>query len=142
RHLVRIEQTEQPAEAVVARRPMAKINDLGEFVRVGGSKIGDIDTRLRPAQSRRQRDEQHCRKIVPRIEVTRVAHLVENRNRCIHRGSPQSGKPPSESTFTSYAIVFTHVRFPCPGRGGRRSKPCPHACSSPMHSPTPRCRFS
>src|SRR5205814_3974969 len=88
-------------------------NDLGEFVGVGGSKIGDIDTRLRPAQSRRQRDKQHCRKIVPRIEVTRVAHLVENRNRCIHRGSPQSGKPPSESTFTSHAIVFTHVRFPC-----------------------------
>src|SRR5438445_4954714 len=97
---------------------MAKINDLGEFVGVGGSKIGDIDTRLRSAQSRRQRDEQHCRKIVPRIEVTRVAHLIENRNRCIHRGSPQSGKPPSESTFTSNAIVFTHVRFPCP-QGGR-----------------------
>src|SRR6266704_1170959 len=95
---------------------MAKINDLGEFVGVGGSKIGDIDTRLRPAQSRRQRDEQHCRKIVPRIEVTRVAHLIENRNRCIHRGSPQSGKPPSESTFTSNEIVFA-IPLPARGRG-------------------------
>lgn len=44
---------------LAAGRAMAKIDDLGKFFLVGGSKIGDTDTRLRPAQSRRQRNEQH-----------------------------------------------------------------------------------
>ena len=69
----------------MARRAMTKINDLGKIVLVGGSEIGEIDTRFRPAQSRRQRNEQHCWKIMLCIEVTRVANFTENRNECFIR---------------------------------------------------------
>src|SRR5712691_1479621 len=101
----------------MARRAMAKINDLGKLVLVSGSKIGEIDTRFRPAQSRRQRNEQHCRKIMLRVEVTRVANFTENRNEGFHPGSPESGKPSSESTFSSSAIALYSCAIPLRLRG-------------------------
>jgi hypothetical protein len=66
---------------------------------MGGSKIRDIDARLRPAQGCRQRHKQHCRKIMPSIEVSRIANVSKNPDDRFHQGSPESGKPPSESNF-------------------------------------------
>src|SRR5260370_6369781 len=118
-HLLRIEQTEQPAETVMARRAMRKIDNLGKLILMGRSKIRDIDTRLRPTQSRCQRNEQHCRKIMSHIEVTRVVNFTENRKDCFHPGSPESGKPSSESTFSSNAIELYSSAIPPPRGGGR-----------------------
>ena len=61
-HLLRIEQTKQAAEAVMARRAMAKIDNLDKLLLMGGNIIGEIDTRFRPTQSRRQRNRKHCRR--------------------------------------------------------------------------------
>ena len=116
-HFLRIEQAKQAAEAVMARRAMAKIDNLGKLVLVGGSKISVVDTRFRPAQSRCQRNEQHRRKIMLRSEVTRVTNLTENRNQCFHRSSPESGKPSSESTLSSNAIEFYSCAIPLPLQG-------------------------
>ena len=119
RHLVGIQQPKHSAEAVVARCAVTKLDNFGKLLLVSGSKICDIDARLRPTQSRGQRSEQHCRKIVPSIEVTRVANFSENRNKCFHAGSPESGKPPSKSTSSSNAIEFYSdaIPLPCRGRG-------------------------
>jgi hypothetical protein len=43
---------------------------------------------------------------MPCIEVARVVNFTENRKQCFHSGSPESGKPSSESTFSSDAIEF------------------------------------
>ena len=135
-HFLRIEQTEQAAEAVVARRAVAKIDDLGKLVLVGGSKIGNINARFRPAQSRRQRNEQHRRQIMPRIEVARVADLTENRDDCFHLGSPESGRASSESTFSSNAIAFYLSAIPLPTRGRGAPPSSRHRCAStsPEHA--------
>src|SRR4029077_8846147 len=116
-HLVGIQQPKHTAEAVVARCTVTKLDNFGKLFLVGGSKICDIDARLRPTQGRGQRNEQHCWKIVLRIEVTRVANFSENRNECFHAGSPESGKPPSESTSSSSAIEFYSDAIPLPERG-------------------------
>ncbi len=111
-HLVRIEQTEHPAEAVVARCAMTKIDDLVKLVLVGSSKIRDIDTTLRTTQSRRQPDEQHSRKIMSSIEVTGVPDFTKDRDQWFHHGSPESGKPSSESTFYFMAIELYSDAIP------------------------------
>jgi hypothetical protein len=117
RHLVGIKQPEYAAEAVVARCPMVKVDDLGQRGFVGGSKIRDVDARLGAAQSRRQGNEQHCRKVMLRIEVTRITNFTENRNECFHPGSPESGKPSSESTFSNNATVLLICDSPGNPRG-------------------------
>jgi hypothetical protein len=101
----------------MARRAVAKVDDLGELVLMGGSKIGETDTRLRPTQSRRQCNEQHCRKIVLCIEVTGVPNFTEDQNKRIHRGPPESEKPSSESTFYFSAIEFYLPAIPLPKTG-------------------------
>src|SRR5229473_8207847 len=53
-----------------------------------------------------------------RSEVARVANFTENRNECFQRGSPESGKPSSESTFSSSAIEFYSCAIPLPCGGG------------------------
>jgi hypothetical protein len=123
-HFLRIEQAEQPAEAVVARGTMRKINNLGKLLLVRGSKIRNIDARLCPTQSRCQCDEQHCREIMPRVEVPRVVNFTENRKQCFHLGSPESGKPSSESTFSSDAIELYSSAIPLPlvGRVGAKRR--------------------
>src|SRR3984957_13223694 len=121
-HVLRIEETEQAAEAVVAWRAMLKIDDLGKLSLVGGSKIGDIDARLRSTQGCRQPNEQHRRDIVPRIEVARVANLTENRNKRFHPGSPKSGKPLKNPLLLLMQQRSTHLRFPYPQAGEGRGE--------------------
>src|SRR5229473_3542313 len=100
-HLLRIQETEHAAEAVMARRAIRELNDFRKQLHVSSGKICHSDTRVRSAQSRRQRNEQYCRKLVPRIEVSRVTDFTENRKETLHADSPESGKPPSESSFSS-----------------------------------------
>src|SRR5215470_14360853 len=101
RRLFRIEKAEHTAKAVMARRAMREVGDFRKQFHVGSGKICDSNTRLRSAQSRCQRNEQYCRKVMPRIEVSRVTDFTENRKEALHADSPESGKPPSESSFPS-----------------------------------------
>src|SRR5260370_18642425 len=96
---------------------MAKIADRGQLTLVGGNKIGNIDARLRPAQRRRQRNEQHRRKIGLCVVVTRVANCSENRDQRFHPGSPESGKPSSEPISSAGAIALYSDAIPLPERG-------------------------
>ena len=111
-HLLRVEQAEHPAEAVVARGPVRKLDDFRQTVFVGRGEIGDVHATPRPAQSRSQGDEQHCRQIVPRIQVPRVANLPEYRNQRRHHRLRSNREAPSESISTRRARAFTQTRFP------------------------------
>jgi hypothetical protein len=67
---------------------MRQVDDLGETALIGRREIGDIDAVLRAAQRRHQRDKQHGRAIVPRIQVARIANLPENRHQSPHGNLP------------------------------------------------------
>src|SRR5262249_1350794 len=117
-HLVRVKQTKHAAEAVVGWSAMLEIDDLGKDRLIGSSKIGKIDARLRSTQRCRQTNEHHSRQIMVRIEGPRIADFTKDRDQRFHRGLPESGKPSSESTFTSGAIPFYLPAIPLPSRGG------------------------
>src|SRR5262249_42729753 len=63
-------------------------------------------------QSCRQPDEQHSRKIVSSIEVSGVPDFTKDRDQWLHHGSPESGKPSSESTFYFMAIQLYSDAIP------------------------------
>src|SRR4051812_39542195 len=67
----------------------------------------DVDTALLAAQRRRQRDEQDGRQLMARIWGARIAHLAQDRQHRLHRGSPKPGNP-SESTFIPLATAPLH----------------------------------
>ena len=62
----------------MARHAVRQVDDSGNSVFVGGGEIGNVDAGLGPTQSRRERNEQHRRQIVTRVEVARIAHLAKN----------------------------------------------------------------
>src|SRR5208283_3353093 len=111
-HLLGIEQTEEATEAVVARRAVRQVDDLRQLGLVGGGEIGDVDAGLGPAQSRRERNEQHRRQIVARVEVARIADLAKNRDQCLQYGPPPNQEPPSESTSPSSATALYSSAIP------------------------------
>jgi predicted transposase YbfD/YdcC len=76
----RVEQAEQPAEAVMARRTVRQVEELAKFLEIGGSEVGNPHRGLAAAQRRQQGSKQHRRQVVLRRVVARVAHLPENRN--------------------------------------------------------------
>src|SRR5271156_236182 len=123
-HFLRIEQAEEAAEAVVARRAVRQIDDLRQLAFVGGGEIGNVDASLGAAQRRRKRNEQHRRQIVPRIAVTRVANFTKNGDQRLHNRLPTNQEAPSESTSSSNATTLYSYAIPLPlwGRvrvGGR-----------------------
>src|SRR5262249_39070307 len=82
-------------------------------------KIRNVDATLRPTQRRRQRYKQHRRKIMPCIDVPRIANFSENRDQCFHPGPPtQQRKPLQNPLSPSTQQMVTHMRFPCPCGGG------------------------
>src|SRR5207245_11582753 len=98
------EQPEHAAEAVVARHAVRQVDDLAKCRRIGLAKIGNIDGTLRPAQRRRQRDEQHRAHEMPRIHVARIANFAKNRDDCFHPKLAPNMRASSESTFSYRAI--------------------------------------
>jgi hypothetical protein len=56
-------------------------------------------------------------------------NFTENRNKCFHSGSPESGKPSSESTFSSSAIKLysSAIPLPVPPAGRKPSTPTTRA---------------
>ncbi|WP_448207189.1 hypothetical protein, partial [Azospirillum sp. sgz302134] len=52
--------------------------------------LGDLDTRFRPAQRRRQDQKQNRAEIVLRIRVARIANLSENLEEGLHGASPEA----------------------------------------------------
>ena len=110
----RVEQPEQPAEAVVARRAMRQLDNLAKHLRIRLAKVGNIDRTLRPTQRRRQRDEQHRTHQMPRIDVPRVANFSENTDQCFHRRSLHQKRPSSESNFASHAMDLYSYAIPLP----------------------------
>jgi hypothetical protein len=93
---------------------------LGE---VAGGEIGDIGEIFRPAQRRREGDEQHLGQVVPGVLGARISHLAENRQHCIHRiRLLEDEKPLRIQTTLVRNRGLTHMRFPCPpGEAGREA---------------------
>lgn len=121
-HLRRIEQAEQATEAVMARRAMRQIDDLRQLRLIGGGEIGDVDAGLGPAQSRRKRDKQHRRQIVPCVEVARIADLTKNGDQRLQSRLPSNQEASSESTFPSNATALYSSAIPLQSRGRPRPR--------------------
>jgi len=117
-HFFRIEKAEDATEAVVARNSVCQVDDSGKKIFVGRREIRDLDATLRPTQSRRQRNEQHCRQIMTRVQVERIANLAENRNEWFHQRLPSNQEASEESISALSAIASTHLRFPWGEREG------------------------
>jgi len=85
---LRLEQTEHPAERIVARDAMlqAKEEPQQPFLRL--PKVRHIRARFRSAQHCRQRDEQHLQKIVPRIVCARIRQPPKNPPELAHPTHP------------------------------------------------------
>jgi hypothetical protein len=88
-----IEQTEQPAERIVAGRGIGRqIDDVSELRAVRRSKVSDVDATPRAAQCRCKRKEQQRRQLVLRRMVTRVVDVGEDRQNRFHaRCLPKQG---------------------------------------------------
>jgi hypothetical protein len=131
RHLLGSEQAEQPREAVMARRAVAQIDNLGQFVFIGGSKISKIHAAFRLAQSRDENNEQHRRQIVPRVEIARIANLTQISNQRFPQDLPNQEALSrigfSRSRNTRMFICDSPAR-PCdPAQrriGASRRRPC------------------
>jgi hypothetical protein len=102
-----------------ARRAMAQIDDLGRSASLTEAKSANIHAGFRPAQSRDERDEQHWRAFVPRVEITRIANLAQNGNQRFHQEPPESGSlffyrsrnPPYSSAIPLGSALSLVTRF-------------------------------
>ena len=63
--LLRVEQTEQPAERVVAWRAVLKLEDAAQEPQLGAGKLRHVGAILPAGQHRTQRDHQHLQQIMP-----------------------------------------------------------------------------
>jgi len=112
-----IEQAKQARETIMARRAMRQVDDLAKIALVRLGEIGNIHHALGPAQSRHQRNEQHRTAIVPRVQVTRVLNVAQNRNQRFHRQPPESGSHLKNRFLASAQYPYAQMRFPCRERG-------------------------
>ena len=117
-HLLGIEQTEEATEAVVARRAMRQVDDLRQLGLVGGGEIGNVDAGLGPTQSRRERNEQHRRQIVTRVEVARIAHLVKNGDQRLQYRPFFNQEAYANQLLLQAQQTSTQPQFPCSRPGG------------------------
>src|SRR3954469_20356969 len=105
-----VEQAEHPAETIMAGRTMRQLDDLGQLGRVDRPEVGDVDTALLAAQRCRQRDEQDGRQLMARIGGARIAHLAQDRQHRLHRGSPKPGNPSQNQISSRWQQpVFTNA---------------------------------
>src|SRR5271166_187203 len=129
-HFLGIEQAEEAAEAVVARRAMRQIDDLGQLGFVRDGEIGNVDASLGAAQCRRKRNKQHRRQIMPSVEVARIANLAKNGDQRLHHRLPSNQEASSESTSSSNATASTHTMSRWTGRRSRPTPPSTRRCAT------------
>src|SRR6478735_4824085 len=103
---------------------MRQVDDLGQLGRVDRPEVGDVDTALLAAQRRRQRDEQDSRQLMARIWGARIAHLAQDRQHRLHRGSLKPGNP----LRINFIPLATAPLRKCdsPGDWGSASLQCGH----------------
>src|SRR5262249_42751412 len=116
--LGRIEKPKQATEAVMARRAVRQIDELAQTFLICRRETRNRHTVLRPAQRRSQRYEQHGRKIMSRIDVTRITDFPENRDDRLHPRPPRHKEASSESTSSSNATKVYSNAIPLPLREG------------------------
>ena len=113
---LRIEKPEDPAEGIVARRPVGQIDDLAQLFGPTGREVGNIDTALGPAQGGRQRHKQNHAKLVPSIEIARIVHLSQNRQKRCH-WTPSAKRKVLQNLFSNPRQYSNAIPLPIKGAG-------------------------
>jgi len=88
RESLRIEQAKDPAEGAVARDAVLQHQELAQQSLLGPPELGHLGAGLRPAQARRERDEQQLGQVVVRVDVARIGQSREHRLEHLHRDLP------------------------------------------------------
>src|SRR4029450_3886215 len=115
---LRLEQTEHPAERIVARDAVlqAKEEPQQPFLRL--SKLLHLRAPVGSAQHRRQRDEQNLQKLVPRVVCTRTRQPIKSRFEPLHPTPSMIRESPSESVLPFNAMADPNpYAIPLPWRG-------------------------
>src|SRR6202142_172953 len=116
---LRLEQTEHPAERVVARNAMLQAKQEPQQPFLRPSKLFHLRATPGPAYNRSQRDEQHFQQIVPCIVRTRVDQPPKGLLELPHPTPSMIREPTSESVLPSNAIASENpYAIPLPWRGG------------------------
>src|SRR6202140_3506308 len=121
---LRLEQAEPPAERIVARDAMLQPKEKPQQPFLRMPEVRHIRARLRSAQRRRQRDEQHLQQIVPGIVRARVRQPPKGLLELLHPTPSMIWESSSESVLPSNAIASENpyaIPLPHAGRGESRS---------------------
>ena len=124
---LRLEQTKHPAECIVTRDAMLQAKNEPQQLFLRLSEVRHVRARLRSAQRRRQRDEQHLQKIVPGIVRARVRQPPKGFLELVHPTPSMIRESSSESVLPSNAIAVENpyaIPLPRAGRGRRASSEC------------------
>ena len=102
---LRLEQTEHPAERVVARNAMLQAKQEPQQPFLRPSKLFHLRATASSAYNRSQRDEQHFQQIVPCIIRTRIRQSPKSLLELPHPTPSMIREPTSESVLPSNAIA-------------------------------------
>jgi hypothetical protein len=117
---MRVEQTEHPAERIVAGNAGFQAQNQPQQLLLGVSELLHVRARRRSAQHSRQCNEQDLRQIVSRVGSPRVRHRSKSLLEAPHPTPSMIREPSSESAFQTNAIDAENanaIPLPRAGRG-------------------------
>ncbi len=117
----RVEQTEHPAEGVVARDAMLQAEKPSQQFLLGLPELGHVRATVRAAQHCRQRNDQYLHQIVPRIVGPRVPQPTKNLLEFAHPTPSTMRESLSESILRTKAIGSSNPYAIPLGSAGRLS---------------------
>jgi hypothetical protein len=87
--LLGVEQTEQPAEGVVAWHAMLQLEEAAQELQLGTGKLRHVGAVFSARQYRAQRDHQHLQQIVPSsVARPRIVQALKAGCEAVHRRPP------------------------------------------------------
>ena len=139
----RLEQTEHPAEPVVARYAVFQTKEEPQQSFLRPSELLHLGALPTSAHNRGQRDEQRLQQIVPRIAGTRVRQLPKGLPEPLHPTPTMIRESSSESVLPSKAIVSANPYAIPLAESGERSTAGAHEMrSTPRGSGKPHTGWS
>ncbi len=108
-----IKALEHSAERVMAGHAVLENEDRAKKSLFLPPELSHLDTGFRPANHRRQCDEQHLRQVMPRIEVARVRYRLEYDEEITHPGILHNyGDTRKNPSSTESQVVFYSHAIP------------------------------